>query len=187
MAPPIRWRDDWKARPSKQPFGGLRPDEVRTLFIHHTTGDVGSNSVKWLQAIQRFHQDGRGWNDIAYSWLVDRAGVIWEGRGNVVGAHTKGYNSRSLAIAYLGDGDRPVPDEALRSIRYLAENLKRTYPIGEVLGHRDVGRTACPGDVLYEWVRLGMPVSRPERLPTPTHPDVREGWRRHLARMIRRR
>ena len=187
-----RHREAWQARPARQPYTPLRPERVTRLFIHHTTGAQQDDIPRWLRNIQQFHQQSRGWNDIAYSWLVDRDGVIWEGRGNVLGGHTKGHNSTSLAIAYLGDGDGPVPQAALAAIRYQADTLARIYPITRVSGHRDVGRTACPGDWLYGWLSAGMPVDRPEPLPTPgppapppaayrpPTPDLREGWRRRL-------
>jgi len=194
-----RYREAWQARPPRQPYTPLRPERVTRLFVHHTTGAQQGDIPAWLRSIQRFHQDSRGWNDIAYCWLVDRDGVIWEGRGNVLGGHTKGYNSTSVAIAYLGDGDGPVPEAALRAIRYQADNLARTFPITQVSGHRDVGATACPGDWLYGWVTAGMLLSNPEPLPVPARPeqptqvyrpptpDVRDGWRRHLAWMRSRR
>lgn len=195
----VRPREAWQARPPKAPYTPLKPAKVTRLFVHHTTGRQQDDIPAWLRSIQRFHQEQRGWNDIAYSWLVDRDGVIWEGRGNVLGGHTKGYNSVSLAIAYLGDGGQPVPDVALRAIRYQADNLRRTFPIAEVDGHRDVGATACPGDWLYAWVRSGMPLRDPAPLPVPVAPvppplayrspvpDLRDGWRRHLAWMRRGR
>jgi len=183
-----RYREAWQARPPRQPYTPLRPERVTRLFVHHTTGAQQDDIPAWLRSIQRFHQDSRGWNDTAYCWLVDRDGVIWEGRGNVVGAHTGGYNSVSLGVALLGDGSKPVPPEALRSIRYLIENLSRNFPIRQVAGHRNVGKTACPGDWLYGWLLGGMPVEEPVPLPEPKKPappveayrppDVREGWRR---------
>ena len=70
----------------------------------------------------------------------------------------------------------------------------------EVVGHRDVGRTACPGDVLYRWVAqvdADEPQPRPrgvvaekgqvaaQRISERLRgiPDLRDGWRRHMARM----
>lgn len=186
-----RYREDWGARPARRPAADLEPSKVTHLFVHHTTGDGGDDSAAWLRGIQRFHQETRGWADIGYCWIVDRHGVIWEGRGNKVGAHTAGWNSRAVAIAYLGDGARPIPEAALRAIRYQAETLDRIYRRPLIRGgHRDVGKTACPGDLLYAWVREGMPLERPEALPVPTEPaprpspvpDLREGWRRYLRR-----
>ena len=33
-----------------------------------------------MRAIQRHHQDGRGWSDIGYHFIVDGGGHIYQGR-----------------------------------------------------------------------------------------------------------
>lgn len=239
-------REEWGSR---QPdyITHLDPRRVDRIFIHHTTGAQQSDKTAWLRSIQRFHMETRRWSDIAYNLLVDADGVCYMGRGlGRVGGHTKGWNSRSVAIAYLGDGSTDVPAAATRAIRRAVEDcdlwFDRELP---VFGHRDVGNTACPGDVLYGWLRAGMPVDDPlpppQPRPLPLHdddplrqrddapphllgqdsvgsprsvadlgrvitrtpsgsaatgdlrasdspiPDVRDGWRRHLARMRSRR
>lgn len=179
----IKGRHEWGAEPPRRPLTPLDPSQVTDVYIHHTTGAQQPEIQPWLRAIQRFHQESRGWNDIGYSYIVDRNGSVWEGRGRNAGAHTQGYNSRSIGIAYLGDGAERVPDPALRSINLLIDEMARRYPIRIVRGHRNVGKTACPGDVLYGWLLAGRPMPRP---PSPV-PDVRDGWRRHLAWMRSRR
>lgn len=180
-------RYEWGALPPKR-VTLLDPSRVERVFLHHTTGTQQPDIPAWLRSIQRFHQQGRGWSDIAYSWLVSYDGRIWEGRGaRVVGAHTKGWNSRGYAIAYLGDGGSLPPQAALDAISYVrgyAETIAgRTLPL---FGHRDVGRTACPGDALYGWIStLTDQPAVPERV-SPV-PDLREGYRRMLDRMRSRR
>jgi len=89
-------------------------------------------------------------------------------------------------VAFLGDGSNGVPWPALRTIRALADEADREFGRSlERLGHRDVGRTACPGEALYGWVRAGMPVAgvEPQELPevpairSPV-PDLVAGYRR---------
>ncbi len=100
---------------------------------------------------------GKGWSDIAYSWLVDDTGNIFEGRGwGVVGAHTKGHNDRSHAICYLGREQPPSP-AALQAINMLVEEHHDLYGPGAVRGHNEVGRTACPGPHLTQWIQAGRP------------------------------
>jgi len=171
----IRGRHEWGALPPGRPLTGLTPERVTDVYLHHTTGEQQQDVQAWLRAIQRFHQQTRGWNDIGYSYLVDRNGTVWEGRGRNVGAHTKGYNSSSIGIAYLGDGSTKPPDDALISIVRLIDLMAQRYPITTVRGHRHVGRTACPGDWLAGWLAAGRPL--PRRSPVP---DLREGWKRRL-------
>ena len=148
-----------------------------------------------MRAIQKFHQDSRGWADYAYNFGVWDDGNIYEGRGfGAQGGHTRGWNTRSVAVCYMGDGSKPVPKPALEAIaevarmadEYFGRNLIRQ-------AHKDVGSTACPGDWLYGWwqdARVRPSVRVREEMPKPkgaATPDVRDGWRRHLARMRRPR
>lgn len=155
-------RKDWMAA-APRGVTRLRASRVSHLFLHHTTG-WQPDTDRWLRSIQTFHQDTRGWADIAYSWLVSEDGDIWEGRGwAAAGGHTRGWNSRSIGVAYLGDGGRSVPPAAIASLAEVMGAADRTF--GRELerqGHRDAGATACPGDVLYAWLKGGgRAVERP--------------------------
>jgi len=98
--------------------------------------------------------DTRGWSDIAYSFLVDDDGTVYEGRGaGVAGSHTAGDNSSSHAICAMGNFDMRRPPRALvESIARLAANGRAQGWWGEITGgHRDAkdAQTACPGRHLY--------------------------------------
>ncbi|MEA2419695.1 MAG: hypothetical protein QOE60_1901, partial [Thermoleophilaceae bacterium] len=119
--------------------------------------------------------------DIGYNALVDKYGVLYEGRAGgldqaVVGAQAQGFNSETAGIASIADHTTveatPETLNALASyIRWkLAVHLQplsgtvtltsaggsesrygagARVTVDRVLGHRDVGRTACPGNLLY--------------------------------------
>ena len=196
-------RADWGAKPPKS-RRAIREKEVTHFFLHHAAATY-KDGPSAMRAIQKFHQDSRGWADYAYNFGVWDDGNIYEGRGfGAQGGHTKGWNTRSVAVCYMGDGSKPVPKPALKAIaevarmadEYFGRNLIRQ-------GHKDVGATACPGDWLYGWWQEGSrraPVveDAPQRpsvrvrkeMPKPkgsATPDVRDGWRRHLERMRRPR
>lgn len=156
---------------------------VKYAVVHHTvnsntyaSGDVPS----MLAAIYTFHtkpvsQGGRGWCDIAYNFVIDRFGRIWEGRtgsieGAIVGGHATGFNTNSVGVSFLGQhnpGDTPAAvaptsaqlDAAGQVIGWkLGQNAMPasgtvTAPDGStikrIVGHRDVGSTSCPGDLLW--------------------------------------
>jgi len=192
----VRSRQEWGARPPKS-RRAMSPSKVTHLFLHHAAA-VYPSGDEAMRRIQRFHQDSRGWADYAYSFGVWDDGTIWEGRGwGAQGGHTRGWNTKSVAVCYMGDGSRPVPEAALEAIRWLADRADLHFGRDLVRqGHRDVGSTACPGDWLYGWwvsdgsVRRPL-VPEPEPVvvdrPLHVHPNVRDGWKRHLAWLRRNR
>jgi hypothetical protein len=203
-------RGEWGATPARS-VTALHASRVTAFVLHHTTGAYRDAST--VRAIQRFHMVDRGWADIGYNFLVGPDGTIFEGRGWAVqGAHARGHNAASIGVAYIGDGRLPVPDIAKRSILLLAAEADRRFGRLNRVGHRDVGSTECPGGALYDWWAAGpslitsvsvsdareMVVTPPSGVPTPAQgevsaagtserptgiPDVRDGWRRHMARM----
>jgi hypothetical protein len=157
-------RAEWGAKPAKATTP-LQPARVDLFVLHHTTGSYrGARTVRQIQA---FHQGPeRGWADVGYNFLVGDDGTVYEGRGwGFVGAHARGQNSRSIGVAYVGDGGRPVPDAAKRAIVELLGEAERRFGSLRQVGHRDVGATACPGDWLYRWwvsERLSEPDPSPK-------------------------
>jgi hypothetical protein len=70
-----------------------------------------------LLAIFDYHVQVRGFLDIAYNFLIDAFGRIWEGRAGgidsaVIGAHAGGYNAQSSGVAVLGNFGKVVPSHA---------------------------------------------------------------------------
>lgn len=152
-------RDGWDARPPKKPFSKLKPARVQGIVLHHSGVKDGPKGMSALKAYERFHMDSRGWNAIAYNWLVDEAGVIYAGRGpGVVSGATKGWNSRTESICFTGWGEIEAPQAALDSIKWLINDINSRYG-GKlwVKGHRDLGNSTCPGNWLYNWLKSGMP------------------------------
>jgi N-acetylmuramoyl-L-alanine amidase len=133
-------------------------------------------------AICRFHRNSNDWDDIGYNALVDKYGVLYEGRAGgldqpVIGAQAQGFNSETAGIASIGDhtsvGATPQTIDALaRYIRWkLQVHLQplsgpvvlqssggsatkfaagARVTVERVIGHRDTGKTACPGQLLYD-------------------------------------
>jgi hypothetical protein len=107
--PPIVPRAGWggdRVPPRGTPDFGV----VQAAFVHHTVTAVdyaASDAPGIVLGIAKYHRDANGWNDIGYNFLVDRYGVIYEGRAGgveaaVVGAQAQGWNSVSTGIACLG-------------------------------------------------------------------------------------
>lgn len=145
-------RKEWGARPPRRRYRITCP--TRDLWQHHTVGDY--RGAAGIRAIQNFHMDGRGWSDIAYSFVIDRRTLeIYEGRGwCIAGGHTAGHNTTSHAICVTGNFELYQPIDALlrriaELVAYGHENGK--WPATLTGGHRDASgaNTACPGKYLY--------------------------------------
>jgi hypothetical protein len=146
-------RDAWGAAPPRGKPIAI-PTPVRDLFLHHSASPDGGPST--VRAIQKFHQETRGWADIAYTWLYSpRDRVFYEGRGPAVaGAHTRNHNRTSHAVCVLGNYEVTAPP------RHVISDLADwAYWHGGVWGpnfyrpHLDVAATACPGKHLYNLIR----------------------------------
>jgi hypothetical protein len=114
--PPIIGRSAWaggRARPRAGPFYG----SVQLAFVHHTDNPNGYSHGEVpaiLLAMFDYHRYVRGYFDIAYNFIIDAFGRIWEGRAGgvdapVLGAHAGGFNGVSTGIAVLGTFMDSVP------------------------------------------------------------------------------
>ena len=101
---------------------GPIPDEpdVRFLLVHHTVNanDYSAEQVVGLlEGIFGFHTGDRGWPDVAYNFLVDRFGTVYEGRtGSLAGAKagdaTGGSQGFAQLCCFIGDHSVAPPSEA---------------------------------------------------------------------------
>lgn len=143
------------------------PAKVTKIIVHHTatTKDL-DDPKKAIRDIYYWHTMSRGWGDIGYNFIIDPQGNIYEGRAggdSVVGAHAGRGNVGSIGISVLGnymDTEVPAPvQQALiqlinaKSIQYGIDPMGSSSFRGEVLpniiGHRDIMSTSCPGDKLF--------------------------------------
>ena len=119
-APAIVPRSEWG--PELAPVGPI-PDEpdVRFLLVHHTVNgnDYAPEEVTGLLAgIYGFHTSPeKGWPDIAYNFLIDRFGTIYEGRtGSLTGAKaadaTGGSQGFAQLCCFIGDHSIEAPSDA---------------------------------------------------------------------------
>src|SRR5580765_1049077 len=180
--PPIITRADWHADEAIRRAGPYYADGIHLAIVHHTAGSnsyTKAQSASIVRAIELYHVQGNGWNDIGYNFLVDKYGQIFEGRYGgitkaVVGAHAQGFNSGSVGIAVIGDygstAITPAARSALVSLIAWRLDLAHVDPLSKVVrvsagnpryaagtsvtlnaisGHRDVYPTSCPGANLY--------------------------------------
>ncbi len=118
----INPRSSWAIdRPPKGPLPG---EDVRFLLVHHSASRNGHTTAEApgiLRAFYDFHTGPeKGWNDIAYNFLIDAEGGIWEGRegsiaGSVAGDATGGNQGFSQLVCVIGDYNLISPPEAALS------------------------------------------------------------------------
>jgi hypothetical protein len=181
-APPIITRADWHADESIRRGAPFYAGGIHLAIVHHTAGSnsyTKAQSASIVRAIELYHVQGNGWNDIGYNFLVDKYGQIFEGRYGgitrpVVGAHAQGFNSGSVGISLIGDYSStsisPAARAALASLIAWRLDLAHIDPLSKVVrvssgnprypagtaitlnaisAHRDVYPTSCPGAGLY--------------------------------------
>ena len=102
---------------------GVVADEpdVRVLVVHHTVNRndyAEADVVGLLRDIHVFHTGpSKGWPDIAYNFIVDRFGRVWETRSGsidrpVAGDATGGSQGFDQKCAFLGDHGTEPPSAA---------------------------------------------------------------------------
>lgn len=129
-----------------------------TKIILHCSATREGQDVS-VETIRKWHLN-RGWSDIGYHYVIYLDGSIHEGRPvNRSGAHTKGHNSKSIGVCYIGgvekdgktpkDTRTPEQDTALTN---LITALLEMYPTATLHGHNEFANKACPSfDVQKEY------------------------------------
>jgi hypothetical protein len=140
---------------------------IKLAFVHHTVNPNGYSAAEvpvLLLGIFQYHRYVRGYWDIAYNFLIDLYGRVWEGRAGgidspVQGAHAGGYNGESTGVAVLGDFMNVVPSPAALAAleRFLAWKLS----LHGVPTHGRVTVVVNPSDAYYTPFAPGAHVSLP--------------------------
>lgn len=122
--------------------------ETKYVVLHHT-------KVKGRHDVHEIHQwhlnretKGKKWAGIAYHYYIDKDGEIFTGRPrDTIGAHTKGYNSKSVGICFEGDFDvEKMSEKQLEASVMLISILSLGYRNAAVRGHRNFNsEMTCPG------------------------------------------
>ena len=174
-APRLYTRRDWGAEPFRGTPVALARPNYRYMTLHHTAGFGAVTLAQGLDQVKRiqdFHQNGRGWSDIGYQFLMDQEGRLYQGRPFLNpsvpfslgprlahGAHVGGANTGNIGVSLMGCYHPPeggtcrdemtaaATDSMLVTFAFLAER----YGVSPQLmrGHRDFSSTACPGDNNY--------------------------------------
>ncbi|XP_046564850.1 peptidoglycan-recognition protein SC2-like, partial [Haliotis rubra] len=162
VCPHIISRSEWGARSPRSTSNLDGP--VEYAFIHHG-GNGACSSQSSCSAIvrsyQNYHMDTHGWSDIGYSFLIGEDGNVYEARGwDRTGAHTRGYNSVGLGFCFIGNFMTRAPNSAAintaKALIACGVSMGKIQSNYILRGHRDMGRTDCPGTALYNIIRTWL-------------------------------
>jgi hypothetical protein len=126
-----------------------------TVVLHHS----GNSGRKDPKEIQLFHMKEKGYDDLAYQYVILPDGKIAEGRYLAhKGAANAAVNTGKIGVLVAGDfepglfdfsDDEPTAAQ-LVSTRRLVTALKAEFStLSRLVGHKDLKDTECPGKELY--------------------------------------
>ena len=145
--------------------GQTKTRKVDMIIVHcsdtYKTMDIGSQEIK------KWHVEERGWSGIGYHFIIRRDGTIELGRdldedGDIfeeIGAHTYGYNKKSIGICMVGgkaeDGtaENNFTETQFEALKTLIKVVRADYPILTVHGHNEFANKDCPSFDVQEWLR----------------------------------
>lgn len=123
--PFIHGRAEWGAQqfgtgPAPCPGGPEYANSLRFAVVHHTVNSNNYSEAQvpaMIRSIQEYHMNANGYCDIAYNFVVDRFGGVWEARDGgitnpVIGGHAGGFNYGSVGVALLGNYQSVQPSGA---------------------------------------------------------------------------
>jgi LysM repeat protein len=153
---------------------------ISLITVHYTATyedqDIG------VREIRKMHLD-RGWRDIGYHLVLRLDGTVEKGRPmHQVGAHVAGRNSGNIGICYVGGlkretgtsvGHNTMTKAQERALIRGIRALMKKHPNAQVVGHRDLAATQCPGfDVPAWWARVNA-TAVPKEKPAPADAPVK--------------
>lgn len=169
-------RYEWGATYATAPCQKHTPNKI---LIHHS-GRVYNRRYpagQYVKDIQKFHQERKRWADIAYHFLIDQTGLIYEGRPiDCIGDSGTEYDKAGyVLICLLGDYNLQKPSSRqLKSLVNLIAYLCYKYKINpqDIVSHRDVARTSCPGRYLCKFIKKGdLPLMVQRKLNVYTYKE----------------
>lgn len=142
---------------------------VTTIWLHQSTTRpnwMKDNTLKeQVDEIRDWHVHDRGWDDVAYHYLIGRDGDHAEGRlEGVVGAGVKGHNTGAIHICLIGGHGASKDDpfeqhftpQQEEKARFLIDDIRsRSSGVDvKVRGHSEVANKACPGFNVKRWMEV---------------------------------
>ena len=129
-------------------------DNPTKIIIHHGGG--------WLdfKGVNDYHKKLWGFKSslgyyAGYQYFIERTGKVYQARAdNEEGAHTRGYNKKSIGMCLMGNGDeKDFTEFQYNSLKKLIEEKKDQYGITKIYPHSAFSKTICPSDYLRNFIK----------------------------------
>lgn len=129
---------------------------IRRIVVHYTATPAEREVT--VKEIDQWHR-ARGFKEIGYHYVVHQDGSVQAGRSeDKVGAHVKGRNTDSIGVCYVGGliagksaGSNTLTERQEEGLIKCIKELLTRYPDAEVVGHKDLAATQCPGFDVKRW------------------------------------
>lgn len=127
----------------------FRLDALRAVVVHHSATSRDASYEAIVQGHTAPKPQGNAWPMIGYHAVILGDGTLAPGRPiPVAGAHAPGRNLDTLGLCIVGDNTVPEhrwSPAQLRAARRWLDALDQVAPGLELLVHRDIKATLCPG------------------------------------------
>ncbi|XP_064071392.1 peptidoglycan recognition protein-like [Vanessa tameamea] len=133
---------------------------VNLVIIQHTVSQecyTDDDCERIANGIRNYQMEILNYDDIGQSFLIGGNGKIYEGAGWRVGAHTRGYNDRSISLSFMGDfrDKLPTPQalqvaEDFLNCAVYKNDLAMNYYL---VGHQQLTFTLSPGAALQNLIQ----------------------------------
>jgi len=147
-----------------------RDNQISKISIHHSATHTTDNRKvpKQIRGYQKYHQS-KGWIDIAYHFIIDLEGNIYQGRAtNCIGDTFTSYDPTGHVLIMIdGNFEKQLPTEASwESLLEMVAWAKDKYSVENsgIYIHRDLAATVCPGELLARKIETELFSELPENL-----------------------
>lgn len=138
-------------------------NNIQWIICHHTGGTdanpLADTSNQTFEIVDAYHKSL--WNFVSslghyigYHYFIDKTGKLTQGRADTdEGAHTIGYNLKSLGVCLAGNFDATFPVQAqIDTLKTLLSQKSSQYniPLGKIVPHRIFATKTCYGKNLSD-------------------------------------
>lgn len=108
-----------------------KPKKILITQIETDSRELPSNSKLWVQQLYYYSITRQNFSDLPYNYLIDRDGVIYQGRWGYDGANPSlSEFNNELVIGYLSN-TKDIPSSAENQLKGLLEEFASKYGISK--------------------------------------------------------